>query len=80
VLVGGDTEGAFAEDVLPGGKRDSFMVRFDAEGTETFRAQWGGSASEFALAGAATKSELYLAGYVEPADGTRDAMLTRWSF
>lgn len=80
VLVGGDTEGAFAEDALPGGKRDSFMIRFDAEGAETFRAQWGSSSSEFALAGAATKYELYLVGYVEPADGTRDAMLTRWSF
>jgi len=78
-LVGGDTEGAFAKDVLPGGKRDAFIVRFDSEGAETFRAQWGGGGSEFMLAGANVTSELYLAGYVEPSDGTREAFLTRWS-
>jgi hypothetical protein len=80
VLVGGDTEGAFAKEALPGGKRDSFIVRFDVDGTETFRAQWGGSASELNLAGASGSSALYLAGYVEPSDGTRDLLLARWSF
>jgi hypothetical protein len=79
IWVGGDTEGAFAKE-NSAGARDAFIARFNDAGDETFRSQWGGSASEFALGAGVSGQTLYLIGYVEPLDSVRDAQLTRWVF
>jgi hypothetical protein len=78
VLVGGDTEGSFANE-LAGGGRDSFVARFDQWGVESFRAQWGASAGEFALSAGTVENALYVAGYLEPSNAPRQALLTRWT-
>jgi hypothetical protein len=78
ILVGGDTEGAFGNE-KSAGARDPFIVRFNDAGEETFRSQWGGSASEFTLGAGVTGHTLYLIGYVESVSAGRDAQLTRWA-
>lgn len=78
VLVGGDTEGSFAPG-LAGGGRDSFVARFDQEGALSFKGQWGNVAGEFSLSADTAGSALYVAGYVEPSNAPRQALLTRWT-
>jgi hypothetical protein len=78
VLVGGDTEGGFGEGPAGGG-RDSFMARFDQNGAMSFKAQWGNAAGEFSLSADTAGPALYVAGYIESSNGSRDALLSRWS-
>jgi hypothetical protein len=79
IIVVGDTEGALGGH-KSAGERDAFLTRFSPDGIQIFNAQWGSSAREFSLSVAIAARHVYVTGYVESRELTRDALLSKWRF